>query len=64
MADTAPAMLWITDPDGRCTFLSRGWFEHTGQTEAEALGFGWLDWFTGPDGAPQTLAVTAISVAE
>jgi len=43
MADTAPAMLWITEPDGSCSFLSRGWYEHTGQTEAHALGFGWLD---------------------
>ncbi|TWT89779.1 Autoinducer 2 sensor kinase/phosphatase LuxQ [Pseudobythopirellula maris] len=43
MADAAPAMLWITDPDGACTFLSNGWYEFTGQTESEALGFGWLD---------------------
>jgi PAS domain S-box-containing protein len=46
MADTAPAMLWVTEPDGRCTFLSRGWYEFTGQTEQEAMGkggFGWLD---------------------
>jgi PAS domain S-box-containing protein len=41
-ADTAPAILWITDTQGSCIFLSRGWFEFTGQTEAEALGFGWL----------------------
>jgi PAS domain S-box-containing protein len=46
MADTAPAMLWVTEPDARCTFVSRGWYEFTGQTEQEALGkggFGWLD---------------------
>ena len=42
-ADTAPAMLWVTEPDGSCSFLSRGWFEFTGQTEVTALGFGWLD---------------------
>jgi PAS domain S-box-containing protein len=42
-ADAAPAMLWVTEPDGRCSYLSRGWYEFTGQTEAEALGFGWLD---------------------
>ncbi len=41
-ADAAPAMLWMTDPDGSCTFLSRGWYEYTGQTEPEALGFGWF----------------------
>jgi PAS domain S-box-containing protein len=43
MANTAPAMLWITDRDNRSIFLSRGWYVFTGQTEAEALGFGWLD---------------------
>jgi PAS domain S-box-containing protein len=42
-ADTAPAMLWVTEPDGSCSFLSRGWFEFTGQREEAALGFGWLD---------------------
>ena len=42
-SDTAPAMLWGTEVDGRCTYLSRGWYDFTGQTEAEALGFGWLD---------------------
>jgi PAS domain S-box-containing protein len=41
-ADAAPAMLWVTEPDGRCSYLSRGWYEFTGQTEAEALGFGWI----------------------
>lgn len=42
-ADAAPAMLWVTAPDGACTYLSRGWYEHTGQIEEQALGFGWLD---------------------
>ena len=42
MADAAPAMFWVTEADGTCSFLSRGWFEFTGQTEDQALGFGWL----------------------
>jgi PAS domain S-box-containing protein len=45
MADNAPVMLWVTDSNGACTFLSRGWYEYTGQTEQEGLGdngFGWL----------------------
>ena len=42
MADTAPALLWVTAPDGSCTFLSRRWYEFTGQGEGEALGSGWL----------------------
>ncbi|RLP55060.1 MAG: PAS domain S-box protein [Ketobacter sp.] len=42
MADNAPTMLWVSDPEGACTFLSRGWYEYTGQTETEGLGLGWL----------------------
>jgi PAS domain S-box-containing protein len=43
LADTAPAMLWITDADGSCSFLSRDWYQFTGQEESTALGLGWLD---------------------
>lgn len=48
MADHAPVMLWVTDAGGHCTYLSRGWYDFTGQTEAEAEGFGWLE-ATHPD---------------
>jgi PAS domain S-box-containing protein len=41
MADTAPSMLWVTEPDGYCSFLSRGWYEFTGQSFEEGQGFGW-----------------------
>jgi PAS domain S-box-containing protein len=43
MADTAPAMLWVCDASGAWTFVSRQWFELTGQTFGAALGLGWLD---------------------
>ena len=43
MANNAPTMLWVTDSEGACTFLSRGWYEYTGQSESEGLGVGWLD---------------------
>ena len=43
MADHVPVMVWVTDPTGACTYLSRSWYEFSGQTEQEALGFGWLD---------------------
>ncbi|MEH6434124.1 PAS domain S-box protein [Massilia sp. DD77] len=42
-ANAAPAMLWVTEPDGACSFLSRGWYDFTGQSESEGLGFGWID---------------------
>ena len=48
MADHAPVMMWVTDPSGSCTYLNRQWYEFTGQTPAEAEGFGWLE-ATHPD---------------
>lgn len=52
MADASPATLWLTDPDGICIFLSREWYERTGQTEQEALGLGWTN-ATHPDDQEQ-----------
>jgi PAS domain S-box-containing protein len=43
MADTAPAMLWISDPSGAWTFLSHQWYELTAQQPESALGLGWLN---------------------
>ncbi|MFO0851743.1 MAG: PAS domain S-box protein [Gemmataceae bacterium] len=36
-------MLWITDPTHVCTFVSRGWYEFTGQTPADGTQYGWLN---------------------
>ena len=43
MADHAPVMVRVTEPGGTCTFLSRSWYEFTGQTAETGLGFGWLE---------------------
>ncbi|MDF1505576.1 ATP-binding protein, partial [Roseisolibacter sp. H3M3-2] len=43
MADHAPVMLWVTEADGHCSFLNRAWYAFTGQSEADGLGFGWLE---------------------
>ena len=43
LADAAPAMLWMTDAAGSCTFLSRAWYDFTGQTEESGLGDGWVN---------------------
>ncbi|MBV0881529.1 PAS domain S-box protein [Noviherbaspirillum sp. L7-7A] len=41
IADAGPAMLWVTEPDGFCSFLSRSWHEFTGQRKDEGFGYGW-----------------------
>jgi PAS domain S-box-containing protein len=43
MADNAPVMVWVTEPDGTASFLSARWYEFTGQDPQKALGFGWLE---------------------
>ena len=43
IADQAPIVLWTADPAGACTYLNGAWYAYTGQSEAEAMGFGWLD---------------------
>lgn len=41
MADTAPAIIWMTDSDAICTFLSHGWYELTRQSGRVSLNEGW-----------------------
>ena len=43
LADHAPVMVWVTEPDGSCTFLSRSWYDFTGQTEERVwVSVGWM----------------------
>ncbi len=51
--DLSPAMLWITGPDGYCSYLSHQWYEMTGQKVEEGLGYGWLE-ATHPDDKERT----------
>jgi PAS domain S-box-containing protein len=43
MADHAPVMIWVTEADGRCTFLGKTWYDFTGCTPESSLDFGWID---------------------
>jgi PAS domain S-box-containing protein len=43
MADNAPVMIWVTDAQAYCNYLSPSWYEFTGQTQEEGLGFGWFN---------------------
>ncbi|MDC8447211.1 MAG: PAS domain S-box protein [Nitrospira sp.] len=43
LADNAPVMAWMTEPDASCSFLSKSWYEFTGQTPETGIGFGRLD---------------------
>jgi len=42
MANTAPVMVWMADPEQGCTFFNKRWLEFTGRTLEEEVGSGWL----------------------
>ena len=48
MADHAPVMIWVTEPNGSCTFLNKSWYDFTGERAEASLGFGWFE-ATHPD---------------
>ncbi len=43
MADNAPVMIWLTDREGACTYLNKGWYRFTGQPEGTGMGQEWLN---------------------
>ncbi len=43
VAEHSPLMFWLSEPDGRCSFLNERWYEFTGQRPYDALGRGWQD---------------------
>lgn len=43
LIDLAPVMLWTTDASGHCTYLSQRWYDYTGRTPAQDLGYGWME---------------------
>jgi PAS domain S-box-containing protein len=43
MADHAPVMIWVTEPNGNCVFLNQTWYQYTGQRPETGLGAGWVD---------------------
>jgi two-component system, cell cycle sensor histidine kinase and response regulator CckA len=56
MADTAPVMIWVTDPDERSTFFNRQWLQFRGRTKEQELGFGWVSGMH-PDDSESCLAI-------
>jgi PAS domain S-box-containing protein len=43
VADTAPVLIWTTDADKLCTYVSQTWLDLTGRLFEEELGNGWGD---------------------
>jgi PAS domain S-box-containing protein len=43
MSDSAPVMMWMSNPEKACTDFNRGWLEFTGRTLWQELGDGWTE---------------------
>lgn len=54
MTDTAPVLVWMSGPDGLCTYFNRAWMDFTGRSLKQELGKGWLE-AVHPDDLPHFL---------
>ena len=43
VADSTPAMIWMSDPDGRCVFANRACIDFTGRALEALVGDGWVE---------------------
>ena len=41
VANTAPVLIWMSSPDGQCTYFNQPWLDFTGQPLDTQLGDGW-----------------------
>ncbi len=56
MADAVPAIVWVTDADGRNQFFNRQWFEYTGAESAPTSAAQVSDDHVHPDDRAATMA--------
>ena len=43
LVESAPAMIWMSGPDGLCTYFNRAWLEFRGRSLDDETGSGWTD---------------------
>ncbi|MBJ3784027.1 HWE histidine kinase domain-containing protein [Devosia sediminis] len=63
LVDIAPAMIWVADLDGSCSYLSRSWTTFTGQEMEDGIGQGWLSLIHSDD-RHEVLGALALDAAQ
>ena len=43
VANAAPVMIWMSDPDKSCTYFNQFWLKFTGRSIHQELGEGWIE---------------------
>jgi diguanylate cyclase (GGDEF)-like protein/PAS domain S-box-containing protein len=43
LADNAPVLIWMSEPDGLYSYFNKPWLEFTGRTVDQELGKGWVE---------------------
>ena len=61
VAEGIPGILWTAGPDGAVEWYNARWFEYTGQSPDEAIGWGW-DAVSHPDDTARVVAGWTASV--
>jgi two-component system, chemotaxis family, CheB/CheR fusion protein len=61
--NVVPDLLWQAGPDGSTSWFNDRWYGYTGQTPAEAEGFGWLNTLH-PNDREESRAAWAAALAE
>jgi len=60
MADSAPALIWISGIDKKCEYFNKGWLDFRGRTLSQEIGNGWVDGIY-PDDLERCLSTYAAS---
>jgi PAS domain S-box-containing protein len=63
LANAAPVLIWMADPDGRATYCNRAWLDFTGRALERELGTGWLAAVHPEDRAPREAGYRAVAAA-
>ncbi len=62
LIDSLPQLCWMAGPDGAITWYNQRWYEYTGTTPEEMMGWGWTK-VHDPDVLPRVVAEYRESIA-